>query len=66
MSHNKSRLMLKAVGGLERVLDIDRDDPAALPGSALRHIKTARKILLKDIRKRREARDREWERYGER
>ena len=59
MSHNKSHQMQQAVRHLERVLDIERMDGAALPGSAVRKVKEAKKILLKDIRKRREQRKRE-------
>ena len=51
--------MQEALRHLERVLDIEKADGAALPGSAVRSVKTAKKILLKDIRKRRENRKRE-------
>jgi len=51
--------MQQALRYLEHVLDIERIDGSALPGSAVRSVKTAKKILLKDIRKRRDARARE-------
>lgn len=59
MSHNKSRQMMEAVRILDKVFWIDHKDPHALPGAALRHVRTAKKILLREIRKRREARSRE-------
>ncbi len=59
MGHNKSLQMQQALRHLEHVLDIERMDGSALPGSAVRSVKTAKKILLKDIRKRRDARARE-------
>ena len=59
MSQNKSRLMLEAVRRLDHFLEIDGKDRAALPGAALHHVKEARKILLKDIRKVRERAARE-------
>ena len=59
MSHNKSRKMQRAAHLLDQVLWIDRSDPHALPGSAVRLIKLAKKTLTADIRKRRDGRNRE-------
>lgn len=59
MSKNKSRQMQKAVRFLDNVLDLDEKDPHALPGSVVKQVKSARKTLLRDIRKRREGTERE-------
>lgn len=59
MSHNKSKQMQEAVRLIDRVLDIERRDGSALPGSAVKKVKEAKKLLLRDIRKRREGRKRE-------
>lgn len=59
MSHNKSKQMQEAVRLIDRVLNIERRDGSALPGSAVKKVKEAKKLLLRDIRKRREGRKRE-------
>jgi len=59
MSHNKSRQMQHAVRLLNDIFTIDADDREALPGAALKHIKSAKKLLLAHIRKRRDALKRE-------
>jgi hypothetical protein len=59
MSKNKSRKMQHAVRVLNQFLEIDSDDPHALPGSSVHHVKEAKKILQKDIRKRLDGRNRE-------
>ncbi len=64
VSHNKSKQMQEAVRLIERVIDIERRDGSALPGSAVRKLKEAKKLLLRDIRKRREGRKRERIRNG--
>lgn len=64
MSHNKSRQMQSAARLLEQVLAIDTADPHALPGSAVGFVKQARTILLRDVRKRRDGRERELVRRG--
>ena len=65
MTKNKSRKMQQAVRLLEQTLEIDAEDQHALPGTALRHIKEAKRVLLQHIRKRRDGREREIKRKGE-
>jgi len=62
MSKNKSRTMQEAVRVLDMFLALDTADPHALPGSSIGHVKAAKKQLLRDIRKRRDKREREFAR----
>ncbi len=59
MSKNKNRTMQKVVRYLEKALEEDIKDPHALPGTVVKKLKEAKKALLRDIRKRRESRERE-------
>ena len=59
MSHNKSKQMQRAVRLLDEIIEIDRKDGHALPGSAVGLVKDAKRNLLRDIRKRSDARKRE-------
>ena len=59
MSHNKSKSMQRACYLLAEVLEIDARDPHALPGSVVGMVKDARRVMLADIRKRRDGRKRE-------
>lgn len=59
MSHNKSKAMQRACYLIDAILGIDLADPHALPGSAVSHLKDAKRILKSDIRKRRDGRVRE-------
>ena len=51
--------MLHALQHLNEVISIDKRDGHALPGSVVKLVKQAKKKLYKDIRKRRDARQRE-------
>ena len=48
MSHNKRKRMRLALVYLGKILELELTEPASLPGSVLRHIKEAKKIILKD------------------
>ena len=64
MSHNSGSAMQEAMRLLDRILAIDAENPHALPGSSLRYIKNAKKVLTRDVRKRRDGRARELLRHG--
>lgn len=52
-------MMQQAAILLEQILRMDKEDPHALPGSVLKHVKAARQGLVQDIQKRRAGRKRE-------
>lgn len=60
MSKNSSRVEQEAMRRIDRVLELDTQNPHALPGSVVKLLKDAKRTLSADIRKRRDARDREW------
>jgi len=65
MSKNKSRKCQYAVTLLDQILEIENKENNSLPGTAVGLIKDAKKNLLRDIRKRRENRERELIRHGQ-
>lgn len=48
MSHNKRKAMKEALFYLDEILKIHQEDPAALPGSVIRHVKSAKTLIKKD------------------
>jgi len=48
LSHNKRKQMKQALAHLDQILDIYRNDAAALPGTVVRHVIEAKGILKKD------------------
>lgn len=52
MPHVKDKDELWALVLLQRIIDRDQQDRDALPGSAVRHVKDAARILRPDARRR--------------
>ena len=48
MSHNKRKQMKQVLKYLDLILDIHKNDKAALPGSVVEHVTQAKKIIEKD------------------
>lgn len=65
ISKNKTRKCQQAVRLIDQILEIDAEDEHALPGSALKSIKTARKKLIQAIQFRKTRREREEKRHGQ-
>lgn len=64
MSKNSSRTEQAAVHLIDRILALDAENPQAIKGSALGLLKEAKRVLLKDIRRRRDGRERELAKRG--
>jgi hypothetical protein len=48
MSHNKRKQMRLALVYLDKILDLEAEEFASLPGSVIKHVREAKKSILKD------------------